>query len=362
MARTRSKRFFKRRTTRRGLRGGNRTPCAELKSTKLKKASPDPQQDCLVSEAGIHHGEQLGCGEQGCAYSTVEEEAKVVKITDFTKLPKSKVAAAVNTWHNEACLGAFLGNLGIAPMIHRFFACEGRGYIVMDRIRDAKKLTVTQRVKGKNVQKVLQIRTRPAGSAGPSDHLSLMPKELQLGFAKQLAVMVENQYIHMDNHIENIGYKLDGTPILFDFGFTRERNFSGRNSDKAWALAFSIFQILEHCELEEIEGTEFFRIASSIVAGKFEWPTRSFNRVIDGLLESAEGVTLEELGTMYDSESLDLDELKASATEKADDEENIDVYVGSMIYSALITMEREDRYSYDPLYGVIYDIRQNKEF
>ena len=303
MGKTRSKRTIRGKTRR--LRGGQRTPCTALKTTKLKKKSPDAQQECLVAEAGIHHGAMLGCGEQGCAYSTVEEANKVVKITDFTSTPKANLPGKVSAWHTEACLGAHLGNLGIAPMIHRFFACEGRGYILMDRISDAKKIIVGGRP--------VQIRTRPDGKGSPpSDHLSLMPKEQQIGFMKQLAIMVENGYMHMDNHIENIGYKLDGTPILFDFGFTKERDFADKPTDKAWALAFSIFQILEHCELAEIEGTEFFRVASAIVAGKFEWPTRSF-RTIGTQLAAVEGVSLAELKTLYPITTLSKLKTTASA-------------------------------------------------
>jgi hypothetical protein len=275
----------------------------------------------------------LGCGEQGCTYAISAREDAVVKISAFSN------AAVQKQWHAEACLATYLGSLGVAPTVQRFFSCNGKGYIVMDRIVDAKSV-----VSGR---KMVDIREKNKRTGEKTDHISLMPVATQIGFAAKLYTLIDNGYIHMDNHIENLGFR-GRDPILFDFGFTQERTWGGP-LDKAWALAFSLFQIIEHCPLAEVEGTEIFRLATAIISGTYTWGSRG--------LSTARGLTLAQLAALRLPTTLR--EIKALAAKKAESAINADVYIGTMAYAALIGLEKAARYDH-PLYAVIYDIRTGK--
>jgi hypothetical protein len=307
-------------------------PCVK-KSIRVGARSgvtADIKQECLMKAEKIHYGDKLGCGEYGCAYAVMERGDQVVKITAFNDdLTEDK-------WYQEACLGSHLGSLGIGPTVHNFFVCNGTGFILMARLTDATKFYVNK----KGGPKIVVVRDKDI------DHIGLMPVKMQLGFVEKLYDMIEAGFIHMDNHIANIGFT--GTePILFDFGFTQERKWED-TYDKEQALAFSIFQILEHCPLDEVEDTTFFKIATSVVNGTYKWG--------DNFAE-LEGMTLEELEADY-PQAAKLSQIKKKGSSLGS---NKDIYVGNMCYATIMTMEREDRYD-SPLYGAIYAIRRGEAY
>ena len=98
------------------------------------------------------------------------------------------------------------------------------------------------------------------------DDLRNITPEHQLGLVSALEKIIANGYVHMDNHIENLGY-IQNHPILFDFGFTQYRP----SLDKRWALCFSIFQILEYCPESIVADTVLYRVASACVNDSYVW-------------------------------------------------------------------------------------------
>ena len=321
------------RRTRRVLRRkGGAVPCVK-KSYRIgirTAVSADIKQECLMKAEKIHYGEKLGCGEYGCAYSVMERGDQVVKITTLG------AGVTEDKWYQEACLGAHLGSLGIGPVVHNFFVCNGSGFILMARLTDATKFYVNK----KGEPTLVTVRNKGI------DHISLMPVKMQLGFVQKLYDMIEAGFIHMDNHLGNIGFT-GKDPILFDFGFTQERVWSS-DVDKEWALAFSIFQILEHCPLEEVEDTALFKIVTSILNGVYTWGDD---------FTDLEGLTLEDVKDIYPHETK-LAQIKKKASPS---DSNKDIYAGTMCYAAIITMDIEDRYE-SPLYSAIYAIRQGKAY
>ena len=284
-----------------------------------------------------HLGDLLGCGEQGCAYSVVDNKDIVIKVTPLQNREDLKV------WSSEALIGCTLGSINLAPKIYRSFDCSGYGFIVMERLSDAAKMPAAL---GHAV-----IREYDAGcdrsnkswkaDCFKKDHLSRMPVEIQKEFINVFRKAIENGFLHMDNHIENIGFLPNLQPCLFDFGFTQRRHL--RASDALMALAFSIGQVLEHCPVEELQSTQFFATFCEII----------------GLPNS-----LEDLKKNYQNPRSTADTKKtlAKIKQKYVNELNGDVYVGTICYAHILGVPLERRFS-----GVIsifsdeiYLIRQNK--
>jgi hypothetical protein len=246
-------------------------------------------------------GLKLGCGEQGCAFNYSKN--KVVKTTPL------EGEAASNKWLSEACIGNSMGGLGIGPQVFDYFICDNTGYIEMQPLKDAKTLPDGTVVRTKRNDEVV-------------DHVANIPTALQHKIVGLLEKMVDHGYIHMDNHIENIGF-VKKRPVLFDFGFTQQREFG---KDRDAAVAFSIFQILEHAPWSEIKDSYFW--------------------------EKARSLSPELPATMA--------AFKNAALKEAHSAANIDVYVGCMCYLKLIQKPQHLRYS-DKAMDVIYNIRQGKK-
>ncbi len=94
------------------------------------------------------------------------------------------------------------------------------------------------------------------------DDLSAMSRAHQQAYVQALEAMIDRGYIHMDNHVGNLG-TIAGRPVLFDFGFTQKR----AGMDRRWALCFSVFQILEHCPPQILKGTLFYRVVAGCLYG-----------------------------------------------------------------------------------------------
>ena len=271
------------------------------------------------------HGPKLGCGEQGCTYE--DGETSVVKITKFG--PKLTQAQ----WTREARIGAAIGALGVAPEIYRHYVCKGHGYIEMQKLRDAKRLpdgTV--------------IRAKDAKSGTVTDHVDRMPAATQIGFLDVLRTIIDAGFVHMDNHIENLGF-VGRKPVIFDFGFTQERRMGPR--DKALALGFSACQVIEHCAPAKIGATLFWATAMEALQGQ-PWPVLEKSKTI---------TTVAQARALYGSKTLT--ELKKIAKDLSNT--NTDLALGLLCYASLLT-EKTKAARYDsPLYDVIYKIRQGKK-
>ena len=339
------------RYTRKKQRGG--VACTALRHTTPKRGANNVEQSCIEKAARTRRNTELGCGEQGCTYTLVNSADKVIKITPFwsgnEKPEANDMKEASEKWYAEACMGEYLGELDgvVAPRIHQFFECDDRGYIIMDKISVAEKFYIR---KGRAEPQLVVIREKGEGAA--TDHINLMPAEMQYGFVKKLSIMIDNGVIHMDNHIGNLGFIFGNTsePLVFDFGFTVERQWSNE-ADKSWALAFSLFQIIEHCPLNEVEETHIYRLATAIMKGTYE--------INDGNMARAVGYTLEQLTAAY-PEGNDLAAVKAAAKKKSGARNpNMDIYIGCVCYATIIGLEKEARYEH-PLYEIIYQIRKSE--
>lgn len=303
---------------------------------------PTSQNDvdsCIASAIHMHKGTKLGSGDNADAFRIAEDPTHVIKVA---KLSTKRVT---DLWRNEACVGRALGELGIAPKIEKVFECNNFGYIVMDLLYDAKKLEDGTVIREKYVDE-------EKGDRYPIDHVGRMPQEMQWKFIEDFKIMADHGYIHMDNHIENLGFI--GTkrkPIVFDFGFTQNRN-SMTESDKLWALCFSLFQVLEHTPKDELICGPFWDVATAIL--------RNDESVKWSNLNSCKGMTLKELATSYPKPRKDtLKLIKQAAAGIAP--MNADLVVGSMCYGICVQEPLEERHN-DPYLAVIYKIRQGKKY
>jgi hypothetical protein len=185
------------------------------------------------------------------------------------------------------------------------------------------------------------------------DHVALLPLKVQKEFVTACATLVNNGFIHMDNHLDNVGFLLSGKPILFDFGFTQKRDFSGTN-DYEWAIAFSLFQFLEHAPLDEIEETIFFQVINSIFSDNLD---EGVSR--EGSIASfTSHDVLRPLKNNREFKSR-LEMFKKVACRSTNDRRNADIALGTMCYAMITQMDRSDRYE-SPFYEIIYDVRTGK--
>ena len=230
-----------------------------------------------------------------------------------------------------------MGELGVGPKIHDRFLCSGKGYIIMDLITP-----------------LTQEQPELVGSDGWGTvlHLNLFNPQLQEKYAHVLEIMCENGYVHMDNHPKNLGFARGvggGKPLVFDFGLTQKRVMTKR--DKRWALALSLFIIIEHASrVSDIKRSFLYKAAlaemrgrPSLLVGAGEYAAPSCEAgVCDGeLLPSAK-----ELEAELAPEALSF---KGP---------NQDVYDACLNYVRLLELPRRDRYNH-PLYSRIYDMRNH---
>ena len=281
-------------------------------------------------------GDLLGCGEQGCAYSVVGNSNVVIKVTPLES------RSAIESWLQEAHVGCTLGILGIAPRIYRSFECSGYGFIVMERLVDASRMPGPGGALIREYDDCDKKNKNWKSDCFKRDHISLMPPKIQKEFIDVFAKAIENGFLHMDNHIENIGFLLPSLkPCLFDFGFTQKRTLRG--PDASMALAFSIGQILEHCPVEEMRITLFFAtfceligIPNSVDALRTAYPMPRTKALLSSTLSS----------------------IKRKYFAQA----NADLYVGTECYAYVLGVPLEKRLTTMSSIFIdeIYDIRQNK--
>ena len=276
-------------------------------------------------------GMKLGQGEQGTVYAIGEY---VIKVTSLAK------KGMENIWFEEVCKAQDLGELKIAPTIRRHFICNKHGFIVMDQLTPMKSMTVSNKkdavIQMKKNKDVIRYKWKNENVYDFMDNISLLSQDTQVKFIQLLETMIENGYIHMDNHIDNLGY--DSTtkqPIAYDFGFTQYREDMGGKDDMKWALCFTMFQILEHCPLNQIEMTLFYRVATGIINKSYKW----------GDAKSGKSIPLSLLPAVIDKGQKEpIDFLKFITDPKKIKHLNYpDVFVGSLCYAKIITQEKDDR-------------------
>ena len=281
--------------------------------------------DCGKAES-MKPGKELGCGEQGCTYQLTPH--KVLKITTWKMKPTPRVWRA---WEEEGLIGRELGALGIAPRVYDAFKCKNTGYIVMDMLTPLTK--ELPGVKGKDL-------------LGTVVDIKRFPVEDQNGFAQVLSTMAANGFVHMDNHLGNLGF-FAGTrkPLVFDFGFTqRRRELSHHKSDQLWALALSLFIMLEHvADVAALEQSALCQHALTALASASLPPpvprTLRLKTMCKLLFPAAAGE----------------DVAKAAARNLSSS--NTDIYVACLAYLVVLQLPREERYNH-ALYGTLHLVRK----
>jgi hypothetical protein len=279
--------------------------------------------DCMKMALNAHKGPALGQGDQGVTYILTEHTVvKVSKIT--TSTPEF-------AWLAEAVIGLELGDAAIAPRIYDFFVCSNYGFIIMDRLEPIRSKTFTTNAKrDAHRGDEIRLKVKHRGGVDVVDHIARMSREHQDGFIKALRTMLELGYIHMDNHVDNLGF-IEGRPVVFDFGFTQRRLFE--KADVDIALAFSIFQILEHCPTDEIDDARLFHAACTCLTHEEPCSVSQLPQMLKGTLATATSWANEHLSDAV-----------------------ADLYVGCVAYARILNMERVRRYD-TAEYDLIFKIR-----
>jgi serine/threonine protein kinase len=270
---------------------------------------------------------ELGRGEQGIAYSLVHND--VGSNVSQTHVLKKSVLNPKNSaqWKREVRISTELGNAGIGPRIYRSWICNTKiGYISMQRMKsDLRKY----------------IGSTDNDGTGVSDPVHKCPDEIQYQYIDLLKRMIDMGYVHMDNHPGNLGIVQESGKdhaTLFDFGFTQKRNDLTSEINKQLALGFSLGQIIEHTEVEDIPKTRIYQAMASIY---FSIHPPIHGSTIAGFAKQASEMNISGL------------EVPVGYTK--------DVYYGFMMYCKLLTLPKVERY-YKPIYASIYNIRQGKPF
>jgi hypothetical protein len=293
---------------------------------EMHKPSKEDVDNCIFSLTERYKGELLGRGDYGLTYMFGNN--LVVKIT---KLEPS--------WFKEACIAYDLGHLGISPKVHRIFQCGGNGFIIMEKVTTLPHLKVTCQ---EDASELIQassdivrfvIVDEDGFPAAYMDNLNNISRKNQYAFIRILETMIDNEFIHMDNHIDNWGFS-NNTPLLFDFGFTQKRNKMSRR----WALCFSLFQIIEHATETSMYSNEFYRVANACITDMYIWGRpESGGNIMAGLEEIKES---------------DMNFLKRITTESLESEvESPDLKAGSLAYMKLLSQGRH-KYVEDYIYRI----------
>lgn len=309
---------------------------------------------------------ELGRGEQGVVFDipaayTNREGATwsvVMKISEFKGTPAKKAETKAK-WIEEVRISKALGDmetdegLRVAPKIISAWICGGKGYIIMERMKGD-----LRKVKGDGVHTVGEKMLPGTTDEWQKNHIDNAPFEIQDDYVLLLEHMIENGYVHMDNHPGNLGvleYEDGDHGVLFDFGFTL--HIADMNlTDKLYALAFSIGQILEHVPVDELLDSYLFMVFVNImlqdmgIAGfeerKYEWGTRS---------PMINDEDMKFFIKNHKLKSPKIDKLPITAPSGMDHPE---FYVGAKLYCYLLLLEQPGRYDWVN-YNKIYDIRQN---
>ena len=310
--------------------------------------------ECVSNVLKKTMGKKLGQGEQGVVYVL---DDLVLKVTSLKQTSE-------DVWFRETCLSERMGDLKIGPKIHGHFVCNDNGYIVMDRltpigskmVKSKKEAKEMVRKKGKEKEEViLRYKWYEDDMLDFLDDLSMMSDKEQKEFVRVFERMVENDYVHMDNHLDNIGYESSShKAIAYDFGFTQHREGMTKK-EKEWALCFTMFQLLEHCRLDIIESTVFYRVATALMNDTYEW----------GKVESGRKMSLSELfgyikkmsGVKEGGDALSIVE-KLIEKKKGGNNKNYDMFIGSVCYGLVLRDEKKERDN--DLMDLIYLIRNPK--
>lgn len=307
-------------------------------------------------ESVFNKGVELGKGEQGTVYAIDKQYTNrtganwsvVMKISNFVGATKADRDETRRKWIEEVKISKTLGDmeteggLRVAPKIISAWICDNKGYIIMERMKSDLRKVATRDGKRVGEKKV------SGAEVMNIDHLNRAPITIQDDYLVLLEHMINNGYLHMDNHPGNLGiltYEDGDHGVLFDFGFTVFR--PGMTvADKYNALAFSIGQILEHTPTNELPDSHLFAIFASILSGSYTWGTRESH------------MNEHDIKAFMDTHKL----LRVSDSIVPEVPAGVmtDLYVGAHLYAYLLMFPQPKRYTWVD-YDKIYTIRQSND-
>ena len=351
--------------------------------------------------------EELGCGEQGCAYALANEARYVLKATPLTD------AAVAEAWRKESVIACEVGAAGLGPAVPLTLECSGFGFIVMERLRDAQALADGTLVR--EYDAACDRKARGWRECCPKvDHVTRMPLRTQEAFVDVLARLLALGFVHMDNHLENLGYIRAGDPpkrpradarksarrsstssssagqsavvqafaqlgdaaeqpCVFDFGFTQRRDLTA--GDLPWALAFSVAQVLQAAPVAGMESTAFFRSFVACFGERGDLKTAGRRRSggdfagpapfsVDVSASASPRMTLADLALRFPrvgaataaKARVALFVARALAGDGGVSPQNMDLYVGTCCYAQILGLPDNERDGH--FLDVIYSIRQ----
>lgn len=199
--------------------------------------------------------EIIGKGEFGETWSLEDNNQMVIK-----KIKIQNTTEKTNFFY-ETEIQKELGYLNIAPKIYDYWICEVNdelyGFILME------KLQIIYR-------DLFPDRYDPYIEYPKS---KLPSQDIQKAIIGGLEKMIENGYIHNDNHGGNIGISVDGKLKIFDFGFTRKVISRCMHCNKEQLLGFALYQLIEHLPFEIRNDTLYYDIIYEIRQSIYEFGT-----------------------------------------------------------------------------------------
>lgn len=318
----------------------------------------------------------LGSGEQGTAF--LDEGHQVTKVS---KLYGKNGQKAYDIWVQEVQEGQSLGKIRpkIAPEIYRYVVCDNSTTKIFDKLGVIQMETLVMADKGanqgpdKDYGPIRKKFTDSEGDEDKEDFLELMTLNHQFGFIKKFLIMAKHGYVHMDNHIENLGYVKEGDiydPILFDFGFIQKFKVTSENI--LFAIALSCFIILEHQNLDTIEKTLFFRVGIACLFGKTDekqailaFDRRKNVSDVEKLMKDLERFNLAYIKKNFHLKKLDdeIHEINSILQLVFNDynensDPNLNIKFGALCCLYILPLKRLDRYE-TPIYDLFYHVRVN---
>lgn len=312
---------------------------------------------------------QLGNGEHGFAYlhDGSDDVIKVVKISN----EKEK-----ESWIHEKNESEYCGKINfhdrkIAPEIKASKLC-------MDQQEVGQKRKIESHGVGlilmEKLLMVRGVRTREQ-DGNAIDKISAMSHEDQLGFIECFVILALRGKIHMDNHVENLGYLASEkrVPVLFDFGFIQDiHKTKTKDENVLFAIALSCFIVLENVELEEIDNNYFYKIGAACLFGTLKHKQEILNlefrdlkyyemyskEAMDEKMDANRILHIKNNALRNHEEVHKINQILQIVFKDYDEEHdlNINIKVGALCSLFLLSMNREDRYS-EKIYELFYHIR-----
>jgi hypothetical protein len=174
-----------------------------------------------------------------------------------------------------------------------------------------------------------------------TDFITRMTHEEQTDIINLIVRLVESGRVHMHCTLAAIGFTAQGARFIDTVGIQSRKWYNGK--DKLYALALCLLQMLERTPYDELESTEFFRVAMSAISGQHLW----------GEDLKTSDLSLKILQGRYPiRDSRNFPSRSRSVTDT-----NVDIYLGVMYYCSILAME-DRNLNNEYIYHVLTEIKK----